>query len=226
MDNFGTLLKKLRINAGLTQKDFASKLNTTDTTVSSWENNKRLPDILTLRDIAQLLNVTYDELLNPKQTLEKFENQQDFTLSSKVITANQPSLKPLHFLSKKNVFIGLILLIIATCISLFAIPLFKQPNLEFIEARTNVESDFGPAYELVYCINTKISEDFLLSHSDSLAEAWKTGTYNDCNENIFIVSYYLSKNDTNNKDNVFFQAFSSRYGDYSPYPYIKPYVPY
>lgn len=210
MNNFGTLLKKLRSDAGLTQKDFASKLNTTDTTVSSWENNKRLPDIPTLRDISQLLDVTYDELLNPTETLEKLKIHQNSISISKTVVADKPEpiTNPIHFSSKCFLFLGLTILFLVISGSIFVIHSHQQTQFKFMEARTNVETSYGPAYELVYCINTKASDSLLLSHSDSLAEAWKIGTYNDCDENVFVVSYYLSVQDISNWDNIYFQAFT------------------
>ncbi len=210
MHNFGTLLKKLRMNSGYTQKEFADKLNTTDTTVSNWENNKRFPDILALRDISRILNVSYEELLNPTETLEKKSTPDNVTIVESPY--NDTHKKALSFSLKQLCILAIIvffLVLTFVCLLLVKLPR-SQPEYHFIEARTNVETSLeaGTAYELIYCINTKVSTDLLLTHSESLAEAWKAHVYNDCNENIFIVSYYLSVEDINKSENVYFQAFT------------------
>ena len=211
MNNFGVLLKKLRTNAGLTQKDFAAKLNTTFTTVSNWENNKRYPDIMTLRDIAQVLNVPYDVLLNPTETLEKLSVPQELPILE-TDTSDPSPVKILHPKSKwiMIICISLCLFII---IGIILVTIIYQPHetkYEFIEARTNVETKAGTglAYELVYYIDSKDSPEALLNHSESLAEAWKEDIFNDCNEDVFIVSYYVSYKDINNWDEVYFQAYT------------------
>lgn len=55
--NFGKRLKKLRKNKGLSQADFAKKLNyKQNTSVSNIEKGKTSPDIETLHKIAETLN--------------------------------------------------------------------------------------------------------------------------------------------------------------------------
>ena len=48
----------------MTQTDFADKLNVTRQTVSRWEAGTVLPDIDKIPDIAALLNVSCDFLIN------------------------------------------------------------------------------------------------------------------------------------------------------------------
>ena len=56
-------LKAFRMSKNLTQLEFAKLLNVKRTTVSMWENNKSLPNIDTLKKIAQLLDCTVDDLI-------------------------------------------------------------------------------------------------------------------------------------------------------------------
>ena len=214
MDNFGVLLKTLRTLAGLTQKDFAHKLNTTFTSVSNWETNKRYPDIMTLRNIAQVLNVSYDMLLNPTESLNKLSSSQE------VFSSDSISMKEASPHIQKNSYQKHIklLLICIIFLMLFAIgfllitnmPTKQETKYIFMEAHTNVPTEVGTgsAYELVFCIDDKVSPHLLLNHSDSLADAWKNDVFNDCDEGVFIVSYYLSKNEINDWDKAYFQAFT------------------
>ena len=56
-------IKKLRIAAGLTQVQFAKKLNVDQSTVSLWESGKSKPQRKLHKKLAKLLNCTVDELL-------------------------------------------------------------------------------------------------------------------------------------------------------------------
>lgn len=56
-------LKTFRLSKNLTQLELAKLLNVKRTTVSMWENNKSLPNIDTLKKIAQVLDCTVDDLI-------------------------------------------------------------------------------------------------------------------------------------------------------------------
>ncbi len=62
--DIGNTIRSLRKEAGFTQTDLAKKLGTTQDTVSLWELNKSLPDILMLVKICKLFNVSADYLLD------------------------------------------------------------------------------------------------------------------------------------------------------------------
>ena len=59
----GKFLATLRKAKGLTQEDVADKLNISNKTLSSWETDRTTPDALTLPAIADLYEVTVDEIL-------------------------------------------------------------------------------------------------------------------------------------------------------------------
>lgn len=59
----GQKIKKLRIQKGMTQKELAAVLNTSQQNLAQYENDKRNPKIGTLKRIAGALNVSINELL-------------------------------------------------------------------------------------------------------------------------------------------------------------------
>ena len=71
---FGKLLVILRKKNGLSQKELAERLSVSTSAVSKWENGKNLPDMTMLGSIAETLQVSCDELLNPEKTLERLAN--------------------------------------------------------------------------------------------------------------------------------------------------------
>ena len=72
-------LSELRKGRGLTQQDLAEKLNYTDKAISKWERAESVPDILVLKQIADMFGVTvdyllcetHDEILTPNEEEEK-----------------------------------------------------------------------------------------------------------------------------------------------------------
>ena len=60
----GKNIKELRISAGLTQRALAYKLRVSVQAVSKWEQERSLPDITLLPDIAKLFSVSIDRLFD------------------------------------------------------------------------------------------------------------------------------------------------------------------
>lgn len=63
MYNLGDRIKKLRIEAGLTQPDLAKLVGVTNGVISFWENNVNEPKASYLRKLAEIFSVTADYLL-------------------------------------------------------------------------------------------------------------------------------------------------------------------
>ena len=62
MASFATRLKELRTEAKLTQQDLADTIKVSKSTISMYENGKRLPEYETLEAIADYFNVDMDYL--------------------------------------------------------------------------------------------------------------------------------------------------------------------
>lgn len=69
MDNIktGKLIAELRKSKGLTQQQLAEQLNLSNKTISKWENGSGSPDVSNLPVLADVLEVTVDELLRGEQ---------------------------------------------------------------------------------------------------------------------------------------------------------------
>ncbi len=63
----GRFICSLRKDKGLTQSALAELLNISNRTVSKWETGEGLPDISLLPDLAKVLGVTTDEILEGKK---------------------------------------------------------------------------------------------------------------------------------------------------------------
>lgn len=67
MNDFGKIIKEIRKNNNLTQKELADKLYVTYQAVSKWENNKSIPDISILQNISKMFNIDLNYLTNTKK---------------------------------------------------------------------------------------------------------------------------------------------------------------
>ena len=72
----GGLIAALRKANGMTQKDLAEQLNVSDKTVSRWERDDGAPDLSVIPVIAEIFDITCDELLRGER---KSPQQQETT---------------------------------------------------------------------------------------------------------------------------------------------------
>lgn len=62
--SLGEKLLQLRKKAGLSQEDVAEKLNVSRQTVSKWETDQTVPELIKTKLLSQLYNVSYDYLIS------------------------------------------------------------------------------------------------------------------------------------------------------------------
>ena len=67
MKTIGEMISSLRKEKGMTQNELAEKMNVTDKAVSKWERDLSCPDINTISKLADILDVSVDELLQAKK---------------------------------------------------------------------------------------------------------------------------------------------------------------
>ncbi len=63
VSRIGLVIKTLRKKAGLTQQQLAEKVGVTDKAVSKWERGAGSPDISTINQLSNILNIDTDNLL-------------------------------------------------------------------------------------------------------------------------------------------------------------------
>lgn len=68
-NQLGSNIATFRKRSGMTQAALAEKINFSDKAVSKWERGESVPDILTVMELAQLFDVTVDELLRDHNAL-------------------------------------------------------------------------------------------------------------------------------------------------------------
>ena len=66
----GTMIAELRKQHGMTQLELAEKMGVTDKAVSKWERDLSCPDINSIPNLAEILGVSVEELMQVKKTAE------------------------------------------------------------------------------------------------------------------------------------------------------------
>ena len=76
----GSILKNMRLSAGLSQKDLGKRLNLADTTISSYERENSQPDFDTIVKIANICGYEFRIIDQKKEitTLDKMSKEKDF----------------------------------------------------------------------------------------------------------------------------------------------------
>ncbi len=107
-EKIGQLIKQIRKNNHLTQKDLALKYNITYQAVSKWENGKNIPDISLLKQICDDFNIDINSFLNGDYVASNEKMvKQDNELKTKILNTKK----------KRVVLIILVLGIILTIIA-------------------------------------------------------------------------------------------------------------
>ena len=62
----GMMISSLRKENGMTQLELAEKMGVTDKAVSKWERDLSCPDVNTIPKLAEIFNISVDELMQVK----------------------------------------------------------------------------------------------------------------------------------------------------------------
>ena len=66
----GTMIAELRKQHGMTQLELAEKMGVTDKAVSKWQRDLSCPDINSIPDLAEILCVSVEDLMQVKKEAE------------------------------------------------------------------------------------------------------------------------------------------------------------
>lgn len=77
IEKIGSFIAALRKSKGLTQQEVAECLGVSDKTVSKWECGNGLPDITSIPAIAELFEVTSDEILRGERIMRDPQSERE-----------------------------------------------------------------------------------------------------------------------------------------------------
>ena len=181
-EQFGILLTTLRKKNGISQKEMAERLSVSTSAVSKWEHGKNLPDMTMLGSIAEILQVSCDELLNPEKTLERLANPepQKEALQKKKHTR----------VVKIAVLVGI--LVIAAGLQLGYMVKHREPTFQQIGTRYIDDPNWGYTYEISYVVKGEVTGRSINEYLDEVrneVDREELGT------DVVKTSYYRNKED-------------------------------
>ena len=145
-------IKKLRKDKGLSQEEFAAKLNVVRQTVSKWENGLSVPDAEMLIKIADELNATVSELLDTKINTDKMSDTQN--VSEKLEQINNMLAKQKE--TRRKILRAMFLVVLIISVLMLSISLidvvYNQISINNITADTTIIGGYnGPTS--IYVLN-------------------------------------------------------------------------
>ena len=181
-EQFGILLTTLRKKNGISQKEMAERLSVSTSAVSKWEHGKNLPDMTMLGSIAETLQVSCDELLNPEKTLERLVNPEP--------QKEALSKKKHRRIVKIVVLVGI--LVIAAGLLLGYMVKHREPTFQQIGTRYIDDPDWGYTYEISYVVKGEVTGR---SINEYLDEVRNEMDWEELGTNVVKTSYYRNRED-------------------------------
>ena len=84
---FGKMVSTLRKEKGMTQLELAEKMGVTDKAVSKWERDLSYPDISSIPQLAEIFEVSVDELMQIKSDAQYGKDNQMDNIVDTVLKA-------------------------------------------------------------------------------------------------------------------------------------------
>lgn len=78
-ETFGNMIAALRRENGMTQMELAEKMGVTDKAVSKWERDLSFPDVSSLPKLAEIFDISVDELMQVKSNTKAREDNDGIT---------------------------------------------------------------------------------------------------------------------------------------------------
>ena len=163
----GTFLAALRKAGGMTQRDLAEALNVSDKAVSRWERDECAPDITLLPVIADLFDVTVDELLRG----ERAPREEEQTEEARIRLAEKAERRKQILLHRSLIDFRSRSLVMA-CVGGSGFIVAMLCNFAFLRAQAGF-------FTAVVCyLGAVVSEVVLALRSRAFAEDQEMGAYN------------------------------------------------
>lgn len=187
-EKIGKLIAKLRKEKKLTQEQLGAKLGVNGKAVSKWECGLTTPDISIVNELASILGISTNELLEGKQKINKDTKK---GVGNKIKT----------FISKNIIFIIVIFLlcIICTLFSSFFVNNYKKYQL--ISFKSNNSEFYVEGYIAIY------PNKELIILNDLVYQSKEKGTSNE------IKVEQLKINIINGNETIFEYVFEKQYND-------------
>lgn len=163
---FGELLKYLRTEKGISQKDMADIMKVSSSAVSKWEKGFNYPDFEIITRLADFFGVSMDEMSHPEETLQKLQNRQPLQSLVTDPLPEAPSVEEsaARTISGKKLFSRKTLHILVIAGILFCIAggiliynhCKNHYSVRAVAERISEDPNYGPSYDLAFVMKGSI----------------------------------------------------------------------
>lgn len=101
MESLGNKIQKYRIKSNLSQSKLGELLSVSDKTISSWENDRTIPDLDLLFKMANIFNISFYLL-----ALDEYSNSNNLELEVKLKVSEWESDRILNLIKKDSIYLG------------------------------------------------------------------------------------------------------------------------
>lgn len=190
---FGKLLVLLRQKKNLSQKQLAETLNINASSVCKWEKGQNLPDIELVGKIAELFQVSCDELYHPEETYKRLTNTDLKSDSPIATTARFEKAIPIILIS-----CFLFAVILCMCIYQFFHLHMKQFRQEFA-----IDQMLGEVYEISFLSHEEENDETIEKCADKIREQWVNNKLPISKDDTIKLSFYVGNPVSYKKQNPY-----------------------
>ena len=155
---FGELLKYLRTEKGISQKDMADIMKVSSSAVSKWEKGFNYPDFEIITQLADYFGVSMNEMSHPDETLQKLQNRQPLQSVETNPLPEAPSMEESaeRAISGKKHFSRRTLHILVIAGILFYNHCKNHYSVKVVSQRVSEDPNYGPSYDLAFVMKGDI----------------------------------------------------------------------
>lgn len=138
----GQLIKELRKKNNMTQRELAEKLNISSSNLSKWEHGSLTPSVEALNKIAEIFQITGDDLLHPEETLQRL---QQGDVDASILQTTSPTKS--SFSKRRWIpVLAFVLVIVLIFSGSIAVYLLRQPRYVIIDEYYDYDGPYGVHY--------------------------------------------------------------------------------
>ena len=163
---FATTLRKLRTEKGLSQQELAGKIYVTRSAIAKWENGSRLPDIIMLSRLSDVLEADVNMLLSTTAQSDECPNVIMVDDRKLILTGGLPILE--------EVMPDAVVTGFTKTSEAVKYARSNRVALAFLDIELRNTSGLDLCRELLE-INPRTNVVYLTAYSDYALDAWSTG---------------------------------------------------
>lgn len=143
-------LKKARKNSGYSQDEVATKLSITRQSISKWENGHAYPDVISLKLLCDLYDISMDEIIKDDEVIKK---------RKKEIIQEKEEVESPKKESKNEIMFMIIVTIVACIIPSLGIVV---SIVALVQIRKKKEYSLGVKLIIIFCLILSLTNLFVI----------------------------------------------------------------